>query len=374
MAAGTVRGTPAWLRATNNLTAMTLLLEHGPLTRNRLGELSGLSKPTAAQMVSRLEDAGLIKVAGEVSGGRGPNAVSYAVRADRLVGVAIDVTSTAVHSCIVDATGTSHTVAIREFSGTEKRSAVGDVQHAIDAACDAAGVAVDAVGLVCIGVQAAVAQRADEISFTDTLPGWPSTGIRRHLEAELGVAVTIDNDANLAAVAERAAGSAEDVDGFALLWLGEGLGLAIDVSGQVYRGASGGAGEIGYLAVPSEAASLDPEASDLTALFGADAWRRLQAEAGPRALDEFATRVALGLVPVLAVLDPERIVLGGPIGIEGGAALAALVAERVRGTTQWAPDVVVSAVEDNPVLRGAREVLIAEVRTRLFDDVALISG
>ena len=161
---------------------------------------------------------------------------------------------------------------------------------------------------------------------------------------------------------------------FVLLWLGEGLGLAIDVAGQVYRGASGGAGEIGYLAVPTDAAKLDPTAEDLTALFGAAAWRNLQSEHGTAALPALAERVALGLVPVLAVLDPERIVLGGPIGVEGGADLAALVASRLASNTQWTPDVVASAVVDNPVLRGAREVLVAEVRDRLFDDVALITA
>ncbi len=374
MATTTVRGTPAWLRATNTMTAMKLLIEHGPLTRNRLAELSGLSKPTAAQMVAGLEEAGLIRVAGEVSGGRGPNAVSYAVCAERLVGVAIDITAEAITSTIVDATDSDHPVATLPFDGTEKRSAVMDVQRAIDASCDVAHVSSDAVGLVCIGLQAAVAQRADELSFTNTLPGWPTTGTRRHLEAELGVTVTIDNDANLAAMAERAAGSAEDVDGFALLWLGEGIGLAIDVAGQVYRGASGGAGEIGYLTVPHDAASLDPGAEDLTALFGASAWRDLQSTEGPGALRALAERVSLGLVPVLAVLDPERIVLGGPTGAEGGSALAAMVAARVASNTQWTPDVVASAVVHNPVLRGAREVLVAEVRDRLFHDVALITA
>ena len=58
----TTPGTPGWLRARNDRVALGLLLEHGPLTRNRIGELSGLSKPTAAQMVARLESAGLISV------------------------------------------------------------------------------------------------------------------------------------------------------------------------------------------------------------------------------------------------------------------------------------------------------------------------
>ena len=61
MSTTTTPGTPGWLRARNDRVALALLLEHGPLTRNRIGELSGLSKPTAAQMVARLESAGLIR-------------------------------------------------------------------------------------------------------------------------------------------------------------------------------------------------------------------------------------------------------------------------------------------------------------------------
>ena len=161
------------------------------------------------------------------------------------------------------------------------------------------------------------------------------------------------------------------MDGFALLWMGEGLGLAIDVSGRIYRGAAGGSGEIGYLPVPEEGKALDPGAPTLTEFFGAAAWARLRGT--PDAVAALAERVALGLVPVLAVLDPERIVLGGPTGREGGERLAALVAQRLAASTQWRPDVVATAVADHPVLRGAREVLIADVHSRLFEDVARIT-
>src|SRR3954454_13365278 len=102
---GPVRGTPGWLRETNDRAALALLLEHGVLTRNRIGELSGLSKPTASQIVSRLESAGLIHVVGEVSSGRGPNAVGYAARTDHAYGIAVDVTATSIRAALVDATG-----------------------------------------------------------------------------------------------------------------------------------------------------------------------------------------------------------------------------------------------------------------------------
>jgi DNA-binding transcriptional ArsR family regulator len=53
-------GTPRILRGINDRAALDLLLEHGPLSRSQLGELTGLSKPTTRQLLARLEDAGLV--------------------------------------------------------------------------------------------------------------------------------------------------------------------------------------------------------------------------------------------------------------------------------------------------------------------------
>src|SRR5258706_109095 len=72
-------GTPRLLRAINDRSALELLLERGPLTRAQLGELTGLSKVTASQLVERLEERGLVARVGEQAGGRGPNAQLYAV-------------------------------------------------------------------------------------------------------------------------------------------------------------------------------------------------------------------------------------------------------------------------------------------------------
>ncbi|PZQ51055.1 MAG: hypothetical protein DI570_25065, partial [Phenylobacterium zucineum] len=87
----TSAGTPAWLASQNDRTAFRLLLEHGPLSRSQLGELSGASKPTAGQMIARLERTGLIGPVGQVSGARGPNATTYGVRTDSRTGVAVSI-------------------------------------------------------------------------------------------------------------------------------------------------------------------------------------------------------------------------------------------------------------------------------------------
>jgi predicted NBD/HSP70 family sugar kinase len=190
-------------------------------------------------------------------------------------------------------------------------------------------------------------------------------------------------------VAERRRGVGREVDGFALLWLGEdGLGLAIDIGGALIRGARGGAGEIGYMPLYS------PESThrkvDLQDLFGGAAILALgqdhgvtaatpsqvvaAAAAGPEAAGEFlpmlADRIAVGLAAVIAVLDPALVVLAGPIAQAGGPTLLAAVTGALRRAAPLESTVAVTTIDDDAVLLGAldagltavREALIASIR------------
>ena len=225
------------------------------------------------------------------------------------------------------------------------------------------------------------------------LPGWPRRGIRRHLEDALGREVVIENDANLAAIAEREQGAGTDVSSFALVWMGHGLGLSVDLGGHVHRGVSGGAGEIDYLEVPKRSAALDPAAGTLQDLIGGPALVRLARSHGIKArsyqelvaalaghpqrhavLEDLAPRIAMGVMPVLAVLDPERVVLGGPTGQMGGPELAELVQQSIRHGSHWLPDVVATGVPDSTVLRGVQELVISKVRGLLFEKVGATTG
>jgi predicted NBD/HSP70 family sugar kinase len=263
------------------------------------------------------------------------------------------------------------------------------VRGAIAAAVEAAGVDAETIRIACVGVQAAISDSGDRLSFTDTLPGWPEIGARVRVEQALGIDVIIDNDVNLAAVAERSVGATTDAGSFALLWIGDGLGVSVDLGGTVHRGAAGGAGEIGYLSVPREAAALAPDAGDLTDLIGGPAVAAIARAHGaigrslrelvsgiaenPGALAELAPRIALGVIPVVAVLDPEVVVLGGPTGLAGGDELARLVHEQITGLSRWNPAVVATRVGAHPVLAGARELLVGEIRSRLHDDVSTLT-
>src|ERR671915_2164060 len=105
MASVSQPGTPRLLRALNDRSALELLLSRGPLTRAQLGELTGLSKVTASQLVERLEGRGLVQRVGEQAGGRGPNAQLYSVRPSSAYVVGVEVGADHAIAACADITG-----------------------------------------------------------------------------------------------------------------------------------------------------------------------------------------------------------------------------------------------------------------------------
>src|SRR5262249_42762453 len=175
-------------------------------------------------------------------------------------------------------------VAISDLTGTTRARTELDVdfnETTVDAAiaeavidqCALAGVPIDRLRRVQLGVPGSYDPRTDTIHHV-AAPGLARRGrvgdLRRALHAPVGV----DNDVNLAAVAERRGGVAGAAESFALLWFGEGLGLAIDLGGTLLRGASGGAGEIGYMPL------VVPPSTDLHDVVGGRAVLALAKEYG----------------------------------------------------------------------------------------------
>ena len=386
-------GTPSWLGAVNDRVGLSALLDHGPLTRNRICELVGVSKPTASMMMNRLIAAGVVEERGQVSGGSGRNATLYAARSDRALGVAIAIDAHELRASVVDAAGGPRPVVRTALpADPAARSAVGEVAAAIRDASTAAGTDPDEVHTICIGTAGYVDPGGAGTLFSETLPGWPTTGLRATLEAELGVVAFIENDVNLAALAERATGAGVDRDVFALLWLGNGVGASFDVAGDLHRGTFGGAGEIGFLPLSADARALDDAASTSQDLVGAVAVRRLAAAHGLPAddyqgaieaigaspdrdliIDQLGERIAHISLALLATLDPGLLVLAGPTAAVGGPRLVEAVERDIRRLSRWYPDVVATHVEGDAVLAGARAFLAAKVRDELLGTVAKLT-
>jgi predicted NBD/HSP70 family sugar kinase len=387
MAATRLPGTPRLLRALNDRAALELLLARGPLTRAQLGEMTGLSKVTASQLVERLEERGLVRRVGEQAGGRGPNAQLYAVTPGSAHVIGVDVGPDRVVAACADITGAI--IGRVEQSTKDTDDPVGVVHSAVVQAASRAGTDMASVRRVVLGTPGLVDPATGEISFAVDLPRW-HRGLLGDLRKDLSTPVVFGNDVNLAAVAEADTGAARGVEDFVLIWIGRGVGLASVIDGRLHHGATGAAGEIGYL--PVAGAEVPRNASrrgakgPFQAIAGADAVRAIGRQhgfrgaeaadvvraavaagaAGEPVLDELARRLALGVAATCVVLDPPLVVLAGEVGQAGGPALAERVEREVAAITLVSPKVVITEVAVEPVLHGALRMALDAVRDEVF--------
>ncbi|MFF5027530.1 ROK family transcriptional regulator [Streptomyces collinus] len=392
-------GTPRVLRAMNDRAALDLLLEHGPLSRTRIGKLTGLSKPTASQLLARLEAAGLVRVTGTSEGRPGPNAQLYAVNPAAAYAAGLDVTPHRIRAAVADVTG--RTVGEFELPTPGRRPAhpvVRQVSDALDGAVKAAGLARDDVHRLVIGTPGAFDPGTGRLRYASHLPGWHSPALLDELAAALPMPVEYENDVNLVAVAEQRLGAARGHADFVLLWNQEGMGAALVLGGRLHRGWTGGAGEVGFLPVPGTPLVRQvtkANSGGYQELAGSQAVPKLARELGiedvppgpyteaaaellARAADHaggphrellrtYATRLATGLASLVSVLDPELVVLSGSALTSGGEVLRALVQAELEELAAARPRLVVGDVHEHPVLRGALESALAATRDEVFD-------
>ncbi|MCL2551802.1 MAG: ROK family transcriptional regulator [Actinomycetia bacterium] len=400
-------GTPRVLRAMNDRAALDLLLEHGTLSRTRIGKLTGLSKPTASQLLARLEAAGLVLATGTTAGRPGPNAQLNSVNPAAAHVAGLDVNTERIRAAVADITG--RTVGAFRLPTPHRKagSAVEHVVQAVDGAVKAAGLARTDLHRIVIGTPGAFDPSTGRLRYASHLPGWHSPALLDELAAALPMPLEYDNDVNLAAVAEQRIGAARGHDDFVMLWNEEGLGAAIVLGGRLHRGWTGGAGEVGFLPVPGTplvrnvtkannggfqelagcnavlrtarelglevpAGSLPDAATALLCRAAAVHQEGAEQDGVDRAaylelLARCATGHAVGLASIVSLLDPELIVLAGNVTVAGGEPLRALIQSELAELAVPRPRLVLGTVEMHPVLTGALESALATTRDEVFD-------
>ena len=194
-------GTPSLLRELNDRAALELLLTGRPADQGSAGEHTGLSKVTASQLLSRLEERGLVTVAGELAGGWGPNAALYAVVPSSAYVAGMHVEADEVSAGVADITGSVVAEVSVNPNGTQ--DPVDLVRGTIVTACASAGISPESLRAFVIGTPGVLDPRTGDPRLAVNLPAWHE-GVLAALRSELGWPVTIENDVNLAAMAERA--------------------------------------------------------------------------------------------------------------------------------------------------------------------------
>lgn len=164
--------------------------------------------------------------------------------------IGVDIGGTKIQFAAVDQEGS---IVHRHLIPTEAqlgpKQVLDKVMEGIDRIAAAMPPSATAAGIG-VGSAGQIDFRRGEVVFAgDTLPGWTGTPIKRHVEERFGKPTFVDNDVNVIAVAEKVFGAGRQYGSFICLALGTGVGGAIVESGQLVRGAFGGAGELGHVSV-----------------------------------------------------------------------------------------------------------------------------
>jgi predicted NBD/HSP70 family sugar kinase len=365
------------LRSLSDEHVLRALMRRRRLTRAELAAETGISKPTVGESVRRLVNAGLVADTGQrTTGGRGRGRVgSYYALADSAgVALAVSLAPEGIVAEYIDAHG--DTVARRQ----EKITRPARPAQVAAALRTAAQKARRDTGLT---PRLAVVSAADPVDrSTGRLVHLPDAPFllgeldpARILAPHVDGPVTVDNDVNWAAQAERDHAGGAALDDFTYLFLGEGLGCAIVSDGRVRRGHAGLAGEIAHLITVGPRGQALPFIevfSELglrrTGSTAIDVERLLAAATSPEP-GAAATRHTLGqavggvLAAVVALTDPELIIIGGSWGS------SPLIRETITAdTARLARSVPVRGAEltGNPSLAGARIDALSRLRSDII--------
>ncbi|CAH0251305.1 N-acetylglucosamine repressor [Microbacterium oxydans] len=365
-------GPQTLLRTLNGRAILEALARSGPRTRAELMSATGLSRTAVTQVLRMLETAGAVVPAGVDRDTRGPAAGRVSLHPHLGYAAAIHVDHHAAHVVLVDATGSVRAEAHGDFRTNDDRVAciaglVDECRRAAKGPLHMAVVAVPGAVTPDGGI------RNDE--------GPDGGQFHTALSATLGCDVRIENDVNLAALAELTESTAGSLSSFALLLLVEdGLGAGIVIDGALHRGASGLAGEVMYLPqspLPIGAPVVsDVVVSDLALTHDRDPRAALSvhleaAAAGDEAALQIVAEVARRLVLIAGtmtlVLDPEAFILSGD------AAHPVLAEAMVRVAEEFAPLLTVrfliaSFGVEAPLVGAVREAASA-LRAMLFTRV-----
>jgi predicted NBD/HSP70 family sugar kinase len=358
------RATPPLLKHLNERAVLETIRAGAPISRAEISRRAGISKPTVSLAIQSLVDAGLVREALQDPAGLRYGAVFFEPVPEAAFVLGLD-------------------LGARFLRGAD--AALAAIESLHRSLLSASGLAVERIDGVVLGVPGVVENGSGMLRLTTPyIARLEGRELRGELAERLGVAVTLDNDINLAAVGEHWLGVARGVDDFAFLSIGTGMGTGLVLGGNLHRGHHGAAGEIDWalaglgedvdasgeaverltqrLASERAAATTLTRPYDVRLTFAA----ARSGDAVARAVvDEVARRIAAHIAPIAAVADVALVVLGGGIGTNSDLLLRP-VRKLLEEWMPYPPRVEVSSLGEAAVLMGALAVGLRSALDNVF--------
>lgn len=355
-------GGQSLLRLINSVAVLSALRESGPATITDLARATGLSRPTVEAAVDDLVAQGWAAEHQARQRRVGRPARRFAFRGDSGYVLGLDVGAHRVLGVLADLNGeTVHMAETLVDPALDAEARLAVVRDVGTRCLTSPGVERSRVMAVAVGCPGIIAPDGT-VTLSTVIPGWVDFPLARRLSRSFSCPVLVDNDANLAALAERAHGVARDVDDLVYLLIGRRIGAGLVLGGRVHRGFGGAAGEIGLLDFDtwerSREALLGPATGEAGRTGDHSATERIldDARAGEASaveiVDGFCAVLARQAVAMTLTVDPEMIVLGGGLASAGDLLLPRLE-KHIGDVCVRTPRLAASTVGQEAVVLGA---------------------
>lgn len=227
---------------------LEFIWHHRQVSRAEIARTLGMSRSTVSDLVGRLLETGLVAegAEGPSRGGRPPTLIVFQDDAHVILGV--DMGATHVSVAVTDLRGA--VLSWRHGEHPVRTDPVGTralIRELAEAAFDEVPGSRDRLLGMGIAVPSPVDPKRPDVLHEGVLPAWQGRAGFDEFRRDYGVPVLVDNDANLGALAERWWGAARTLDDFTYIKLATGIGSGHLIRGEIYRGSSGVAGEIGHV-------------------------------------------------------------------------------------------------------------------------------
>ncbi|MFZ5824096.1 MAG: ROK family transcriptional regulator [Bacillota bacterium] len=385
---GVPRGNVQLMKAINEGAVLKLVRDLGPVSRAEIARLSGLTLPTVGSLLDALSAQGVVQTVGlgASSGGRKP--LLYEFNPDAALVIGVDVGGSKMAGGLANLSGQilARDTLTRENGPSDPyERLVTLIGFLLEQAPP--GAVIRGIGLGVPGVTNLV---EGVVTLAPGL-GWSDFPLGRKLEEAFGLPVFLDNDVNTILLGERWFGAAREARNALCVAVGTGIGAAILMDGQLYRGSHEAAGEVGYMIsgrdslrrprpgrstfgfLEEQAAGPGIARRGTEALgFPVDAPEvmRLAREGNPAALTvvrETVEHLGLAITNMACLLDPELVILTGGV-MRSADLLLDPIREVLDRLVPYPPRLVLSELEEEAgVLGGVALVLETNRRSVLVE-------
>lgn len=321
-----------WMTLSSVVQAITT---YGPISRASVAKMTGLSKQTVSEIVASLEQDGWVQTVGRTEGNVGRRAVIYEIVPDAALVASIDLGGTKVRVALCNLSGIIVDEVTEPTCQDGGLAVIEQITRLIAHSADRFGAAQEKIRVAVIGVPGVHDIETGNINMAPNIAGIDDIDFSSLMQKRLGIEVLVENDVNLAALGEHWMMHQGVKDDLVYVSIGTGIGAGLVIGGQLVRGATGAAGEIGY--IPFGADPTEPKSKEIGALerktaSGAMIEHYLEItgeqktvpeifeaalagdSAGEQVLKQTAIYVARTIATIAAVVDPACVIIGGSIG------------------------------------------------------------